>query len=181
MRPPGAGIANENFLNSDRYLGKYKIATADELQARVDSYFNKCDENRTIKYTAQGVPYEILDPKPYTWTGLALAVGLSGRSALLKYWHRDEFYPVLLEARLKVQEQWESCLHRLGNNGGAMYNLSNNTLNDEQYVNKTIVDQNLGGQPGNPLEIKQSVDDLPEDVLERMKELLDAHTKSGGD
>ena len=181
-RPPNAGIANENFLNSDRCFGKYMIKTPEELQARVTSYFKECDEHQQLVHiTPNGDRIYELQPQPYTWTGLALAVGLSGRTALNNYFERDQFYDVLLAARLKIQAQWEGKLQRLGNNNGVMFNLTNNTLKEEQFVNKTIVDQNLGGQPGNPVEVKQNIDDLPEEALEKMKELLNAYTKPGRD
>ena len=94
---------------------------------------------------------------------------------------RDEFYPILLEARLKIQEQREGKLQRLGNNNGVMFNLTNNTLREEQFVNKAVVDQNLGGQPGNPIEVKQNIDDPPEEALLKMKEVLDEYSNTGRD
>jgi hypothetical protein len=177
-----AGEVSENFLNSSRNFGRYQIKTAEELEAKVSAYFKECDEHQQLVHiTPNGDRIYELQPQPYTWTGLALAVGLSGRNAINNYFERDEFYPVLLAARLKIQAQWESKLQRLGNNNGVMFNLTNNTLKEEQFVNKTIVDQNLGGQPGNPVEVKQNIDDLPEEALEKIKELIDAHTKSGRD
>lgn len=172
-KPPNAGIACDNFLNSDRCLGVYKIKTAEELQTRVDAYFESCDNNKEIRYTAKGQPFEVAAPKPYTWTGLARACGLSGRQALNNYEDRDQFYPILRMARLKVREQWEEGLYRLGNNNGVMFNLTNNISDEDQYVHKTVVDQNIGGQPGNPVELK--TDDLSEEQLKRIEAILNAN------
>lgn len=173
------GVANENFLNSDRNFGCYQIENAEILQAKVDAYFTACDEHMSLlMITANGEKLYELQPQPYTWTGLAIAVGLSGRQAINNYAERDEFYPVLLKARLKIQEQWEGKLQRLGNNNGVMFNLTNNTLREEQFVNKTTVDQNVGGQPGNPLKIEHTADDLSEAQLKAIEAILHANTNT---
>jgi hypothetical protein len=176
-KPPGAGIATPQFINSRGSTGIYKIQTPEELQALVDSYFKSCDEHTVRKLVGTGKDAQIMtvpEPEPYTWTGLALAVGLSGRQALINYRGRDEFAPILNTARAKIQAQWESKLQRLGNNNGVQFALTNNTLIEgDEYRSKQ--DINLGGQSDNPVHmIKHSADDLTEEQLRKIREILEA-------
>jgi len=167
------GVASENFINSSGNFGYYKIKTPEELQAKVNAYFHEQDNHLTTALVGTGQNAEIRtfpDPQPYTWTGLALAIGLSGRKAILNYCERDGYAPILRAARMKIEAQWESKLARLGNNNGIIFALTNNTVEENRYVNKTEQDVNMGGQPGNPIEIK--TDHLTEDQLKAIEAIL---------
>lgn len=81
----------------------------DDLVVKIDKYFDKCDN----------------DNKPYTMSGLALSLGIDRRT-LLNYSKNEEFFPLIKEARQRVETQLEECLYRLGNNSGVIFNLKNN-------------------------------------------------------
>lgn len=95
-----------NNIGND-YALKYK--TVEELQKAIDDYFAYCDEN----------------VKPYTISGLALFLGVD-RKTILNYSNREEFSPLIKNAKLKVQTMLEENLYRLGNNSGVIFNLKNN-------------------------------------------------------
>ena len=79
------------------------------MQKGIDAYFKSCDEKE----------------KPYTMTGLAIALGIC-RKTLVNYSNSDLFYTLIKNAKAKVEEQLEESLYRLGNNSGVIFNLKNN-------------------------------------------------------
>ena len=90
---------------------KYK--SVKEMQKKIDEYFESCEGKPLIingeqQYNKQGYPI-ILDRKHPTITGLALALGFSGRSDLLYYQkHKkdsDKFYDTITRAKSRVEEQ----------------------------------------------------------------------------
>ena len=93
-------IGNDNAL-------KYK--TEEELKKAIDNYFIECDNKE----------------KPYTITGLALALGID-RATLMRYGNRESYATLIKNAKLKVENQLEESLYRLGNNSGVIFNLKNN-------------------------------------------------------
>lgn len=162
--------------DNTRCLGHYKIQTPEELQLRVDAYFDAQDHHETRALVGTGQFAEIRtfpDPQPYTWIGLARAIGLGGRQSLINYSTRDEFAPILRQARLRIEEQWEAKLQRLGNNNGIVFALTNNTVAEDRYVQKTEQDINLGGQAGNPVQlVAATLDKLSEHDLERIEGIM---------
>ena len=99
-------------LKENGYIGNtnaLKYKTQEQLQEGIDAYFAKCD----------------IDGRPYTMSGLALALGLD-RKTLVNYSERDLFSTQIKNAKAKVEEQLEESLYRLGNNSGIIFNLKNN-------------------------------------------------------
>jgi hypothetical protein len=68
-----------------------KFKTVKELQKKIDAYFKKCDN----------------DDDPYTITGLALALDCDRRT-LVNYEDREEFFPTIKKAKLKVENYLET-------------------------------------------------------------------------
>lgn len=99
---PKRGAPKGN-TNSKKYKDK------NVLKKKIDEYFSSCDEKG----------------KYYTMTGLANALGLDRRT-LLNYSKDELFFPLIKNAKSRVEEQLEECLYRLGNNSGVIFNLKNN-------------------------------------------------------
>lgn len=100
---------------------KYK--TKEELQEAIDNYFIMCDEQK----------------RPYTITGLGLAVGLD-RKQLLEYGEREEFFNTIKEAKLKIHNFAEEHLYCSGIATGVIFNLKNNFgWQDKTEVNNNNV------------------------------------------
>ena len=93
-------IGNTNAL-------KYKDEK--QLEKAIDEYFKNCDEKE----------------KPYTITGLALALGIDRRT-LVNYGNKESYFPLIKNARTRIEQQLEESLYRLGNNSGVIFNLKNN-------------------------------------------------------
>lgn len=152
------------------HFGKYKIKTPEELQAKVDSYFDSCDKHKTSTLVGTGanaVIMEVPDPQPYTMAGLALHVGLTSRQALLNYAERDGFDEVLRVARMRIMAHTEAKLHRPGNNNGIIFALSNNFRQDFQ-TEKNI---NVSGGLNNTNTDLTNMP--PEERKKRLEELLE--------
>ena len=73
------------------------------------------------------------DHEPYTITGLALGLGLSGREALSEYGRRVEFSDNVKKAKAKVESAYEKRLSG-PNCTGAIFALKNMGWRDESQV-----------------------------------------------
>ena len=99
--------------------------TAEELQDKIDEYFDFCDNRIQQVYSKkQDAVIEIINPEPYTIAGLAYAVGID-RKTLWNYSKKDEFFHTIKRARDKVQTDVERRLME-SNPTGAIFNLKNN-------------------------------------------------------
>lgn len=91
-----------------------KFKTARAMQRAVDKYFDECEKTgANIKLTS-----------------LARAIGLTPQS-LLNYGARDEFYEVIQDARLRVEETYEERNINRGN-GGDIFALKQFGWSDKQ-------------------------------------------------
>lgn len=110
------------------------IASPEEMLERGYEYFEQCKKEES----------------PILITGLALALGLSGREALSEYGRRDEFSATVKELKSVVERYAESRI--FGNNpAGAIFALKNYGWTDKQ-------DLNLGGQENNPIQAAVTVE-----------------------
>lgn len=86
-----------------------KYTNAEEMQEKIDKYFIECDVKN----------------EPYTVTGLALALDVDRRT-LLNYSEKDEFFPTIKKAKLKVENYLEKRLINDSSTTGIIFNLKNN-------------------------------------------------------
>lgn len=86
-----------------------KFTTPEELQEKVDAYFNQCDETK----------------EPYTITGLALALDTT-RETLLDYEGKDVYSDTIKKAKQRCHNYAEKYLYTGKNVTGAIFNLKNN-------------------------------------------------------
>lgn len=104
---------------------KYK--TVDELEAAIEEYFKACEGEPLLDAAGQpvlirGCPI-MLGVKPPTVTGLALALGLSGRQALLNYQGRKGFMDAITRAKARCEEYAEGRLYDRDGTHGAQFSL----------------------------------------------------------
>lgn len=131
--------------------------TKEEMQEKIDAYFEEC-KGRYLK-DADGQPVRdkygypvIIDARPLTITGLALALGFNSRQALLNYQAKDEFHDTILRAKAKVECYAEERLFDKDGANGAKFSLANNfdgwkekqqieaDINSEMTINIELVD-----------------------------------------
>ncbi len=108
---------------------KYKCK--EEIEGKIQEYFKKCegkilrDDNGNIIYDKFGHPV-ILDRKPPTVTGLALALGFASRQALLNYQGKKEFNDTITRAKSYIEQYAEERLFDRDGVNGAKFSLINN-------------------------------------------------------
>lgn len=105
---------------------KYK--TVEELQTAIDAYFTDCkgrpllDENGVAVTDKYGEPV-IVDSHPPTVTGMALALGFTGRKQLLDYQGRKMFCNTITRAKARCEEYAEQRLYDRDGANGAQFSL----------------------------------------------------------
>lgn len=107
---------------------KWKSVKA--MQEAIDAYFKKCEGEPVIVDGAPavdkyGLPI-IINVRPPTVTGLALALGFTGRQALLDYQARPEFADTVTRAKSRCEEYAESRLYDKDGANGAKFSLGCN-------------------------------------------------------
>ena len=116
-----------------------KFESAEELQEKIDLYFKDCDphiEDVEILKDILGsdgkptgdvegrITQRITKQKPYTITGLALALDTT-RETLLDYEAKDEFSDTIKKAKQRCHNYAETMLFN-SNPAGPIFNLKNN-------------------------------------------------------
>lgn len=107
---------------------KWKSVSA--MQKAIDAYFDKCKGEPLIidgelQRDKYGIPI-IINAKPPTVTGLALALGFTNRQALLNYQEREEFVDTVTRAKSRCEEYAESRLYDKDGANGAKFSLGCN-------------------------------------------------------
>lgn len=103
----------------------------EEIQAKIDRYFEECkgraltDDDGNILTDKNGLPC-IVDQRPLTITGLALALGFTSRQALINYQGKKEFVDTITRAKAKVEQYAEERLFDKDGANGAKFSLANN-------------------------------------------------------
>lgn len=129
---------------------KYK--TPEAMQEVIDEYFKDC-EGKILK-DSQGEPVfdkfrkpVMINHRPPTVTGLALALGFTTRQALLNYQAKPRFVDTVTRAKSRCEDYAETRLFDRDGAMGAKFSLSNNfkgwSEKTESQVNMEIEDDPL--------------------------------------
>ena len=138
---------------------KYKDPA--EMQSDIDAYFRACegepflDEEGNALLDKQGAPV-IVNAKPPTVSGLALALGLNSRQSLLNYQGKKMFADTVKRAKLRVEEYCERQLFDRDKRQGAEFNLRFNFRWDER-------EEKEGEKGGGGVVLLPAVMELPEE------------------
>lgn len=90
--------------------------TAEELQTKIDEYFDSCgttyvvDDTGKMVFNQFGAPV-VKDRNPPTVTGLALHLGFSSRQSLINYQSKKAFVDVISRAKLRVENFVEKQIY----------------------------------------------------------------------
>ncbi len=108
---------------------KWKSVKA--MQEAIDAYFEACKgepfigDDGCVVRDKNGVPI-IINAKPPTVTGLALALGFTTRQGLINYQGRAEFVDTITRAKSRCEEYAESRLYDKDGANGAKFSLGCN-------------------------------------------------------
>lgn len=103
----------------------------EEMKELIEEYFKQCDgvlltdEEGNVLTDKAGNPV-YTKPRPYTITGLALALGFTSRQALLNYEAKEAFFDTIKKAKARVEQYAEERLFDRDGQNGARFSLSNN-------------------------------------------------------
>ena len=127
---------------------KYK--DPQEMQAKIDQYFEDC-KGEVLRDGAGdpildkfGNPI-VVNARPPTTSGLAIALGFSDRSSLMDYKGKKAFFPTISRAMLRLQEYNETRLYDKDGCNGAKFSLTNNFGWAEKHE--------ISGDDGGPLKV----------------------------
>lgn len=131
--------------------------SVEEMQEKIDAYFKECDGK--VLLDEDGNPIrnkygKVIrdDRKPYTITGLALALGFTTRQALLNYEGKEEFVDTVRRAKARVERYAEERLYDKDGSNGAKFSLANNfkgwsekqqiegSINTKQEITVELID-----------------------------------------
>lgn len=108
---------------------KYK--SKEEIEGLIEDYFKSC-EGEILKgpdgkpiLNKWGNPV-IINQRPPTVTGLALALGFTNRLSLLNYQGKKEFVNTITRAKARVEQYTEERLFDRDGVNGAKFSLTNN-------------------------------------------------------
>lgn len=125
---------------------KYK--TPNELQERIDAYFNSCWVDKVTevtdkegKCTMSTVRYQ---DRPYTVAGLALGLGFNSRTSLLDYDAKPEFLNIIKKAKLQIETCWEEGLAGKSPTGNIFW-LKNHAGYKSEVVDQKVDITHYGG------------------------------------
>jgi len=114
--------------SSSNPVGRPKLFTSvGDLSQKVEEYFDYCDNRIQQVYSAKadGV-IEVMNPAPYTMSGLALRLGMDRRS-LLNYSKDEQFFPTIKAARDRVEADVEERMNdKQTFTPGLIFNAKNN-------------------------------------------------------
>lgn len=118
-----------------------KFESAEVLQTAIDAYFESCFEI-TVQKVGKGKKKKSVETrkqvKPYTMSGLALAIGVS-RQTLVNYAAKDEYFDTIKKARQKCEAYLEEgMISGKLSTVGTIFNAKNNY----GWKDKTEVDTN---------------------------------------
>ena len=108
---------------------KWKSVKA--MQEAIDAYFESCKGEPIIGDDGQPLMDKygnviLIGQKPPTITGLALALGFTGRQALIDYQARPEFADTVTRAKSRCEEYAETRLYDKDGANGAKFSLGCN-------------------------------------------------------
>lgn len=119
-------------MSDKRPVGRPPAFTSvEEMQKLIDKYFEDCDGKVLLDKNGNPVRNKVGkiirdDRRPYTVTGLALALGFNSRTSLLNYEGKEEFVNTILRAKARVERYAEERLYDNNGANGAKFSLANN-------------------------------------------------------
>lgn len=147
--PPDRTSAHRQELR-ENITGRPPVFTDPfELKRKCDEYFELCDSHKEqVPDKKTGELTDVYRRRPYTIVGLARHLGFKSRNSLLHYEGKPEFADVIIDAKMRVEEQRsEQLIDRSGIPGGIIFDLKNNHgWRDESSVE-------VSGPNGGPIQL----------------------------
>lgn len=108
-----------------------KYENKEQIEGLIEEYFKRCegeilkDNEGEVVFDKYGRPV-VINARPPTVTGLALALGFSTRLSLLNYQGKAEFMNTITRAKSMIEAYAEERLFDRDGSNGARFSLTNN-------------------------------------------------------
>lgn len=132
--------------------------TADELQLKIDEYFNGGLKKKTV-LVGKGENATVIEIPVPTITGLAYFLGFESRSSFYDYENREGFSYTIKRSRLFIETEYEEQL-QIGNTTGAIFALKNMGWIDKMET----VNHNINSEPITKQEMQKYKDELENEL-----------------
>lgn len=133
--------------------------SVEELQAKIDEYFDYCDSRIKQVHSKEGESYAVANPEPYTMSGLAYALGID-RKTLINYKRKDEkYFHTINRARARVEADID---RRMSDKETFTPGLIFNAKVNFDWVDQTNIDVTTNGKDL-PAPILGNVTNVPSD------------------
>lgn len=107
-----------------------KFKSVAEMQKLIDKYFEDCKGEPLMvdgqPFLDKGGRPVVINSRPPTVTGLALALGFHSRQSLLNYQSKPGFMDTITRAKMQVEEYCEMRLFDKDGQRGAQFSLEHN-------------------------------------------------------
>jgi len=166
----GRFTANNQFWKARSTHGRDKIFSDPEiLHNACKEYFEYCDANPLVTYKSQldkdGEVVQIPQyyPRPYTMEGLTVFLDVSYQT-FLDYEKIPDFIEVCNHVRQTIRNQKLS---------GAIAGFYNHAIVARDLKLRDTIDANVGGQEGNPIDIRMAAREMkPDEAASHYAELM---------
>ncbi len=145
------------------------FANKEELLNACIEYFEHADANPLITYKpyvnkdGEVCQMETVHPRPYTFEGLTVFLDIS-EDCFREYEKRQDFIGVCKQVRQTIRDQKLS---------GAIAGFYNHAIVARDLKLRDTIDANVGGQEGNPLNIKLAAREMtPEEAIAQYNEFM---------
>jgi len=141
------------------------FATPDELQSKIDSYFNDGAHTRTF-IVGKAPHQEKVELQLLTITGLAYYVGFESRQSFYDYEKNESFSYIIKRARLRIEQNYEELL-QMGAPTGAIFALKQMDWKDSQSIDHTTKGESIAPK----IDYTQLTDDELRAIREMQRKL----------
>lgn len=141
-RDPEMGLFFRTWKGGNRMVAKKavgrppKYKCKEEIEEKIDVYFEECngevlkDDDGKPVLNKWGKPV-MVNQRPPTVTGMALALGFTSRQALLNYQAKKEFVDTITRAKSRVEQYTEERLFDRDGSHEAQFSLRKGRCGDE--------------------------------------------------
>lgn len=154
-----------------------KYTSKEEIEGLIEKYFAECegeilkDKDGKAVLNKNGRPI-IINQKPPTVTGLALALGFATRQGLLNYQGKKEFLDTITRAKSMVEKYTEERLFDREGVNGAKFSLTNNFKGWNEKVPTELDEEEQKSRVDLLKKKLKENDDEKKEALDKLDEVL---------
>ena len=148
-----------------------RYTNVDDLEAKCEEYFDKCDNNTISIWDKDGKEIKKSDPIPYTVPGLALHLGFTSRTSIFNYKANKKLMNTIKKALGRIESQRVArALQGKQNPVFSIFDLKNN------FGYKDKVEQEISGPNKGPIMLA-AVPPTPDSIALWEQQVIESRKK----